>query len=132
MDIPEKDVESMALRMGSRDVSLDQPLKDSEGGTTFLDLQPGRDDLSVDDQIGHLEEVQLLEENIDQLRSQLNEREGYLLDNRLLSDSPLTLQEIGDKYGITREAVRQMESRLIKKLKAQYFKSDANEGHESP
>ena len=51
------------------------------------------------------------------LRPELNEREQFLLDARLLSDEPMTLQEIGDKYGTTREAVRQMEARVMAKIK---------------
>lgn len=47
----------------------------------------------------------------------MNEKEQFLLDARLLAEEPLTLQEIGDKYGTTREAVRQMEARLMQKIK---------------
>ena len=61
----------------------------------------------------------MLREKIHEIRPTLNERELFLLDARLLSDEPLTLQEIGEKYGITREAVRQMEVRLMEKLRKQ-------------
>ena len=58
-----------------------------------------------------------LNKKIDELRPTLNEREKILLEERILNDEPLTLQEIGEKYGITREAVRQAEVRLMKKIK---------------
>jgi RNA polymerase sigma-32 factor len=51
-------------------------------------------------------------------REGLNERETALLDRRILSDSPLSLQALGDRFGTSREAVRQAEVRLMKKLKA--------------
>ena len=56
-------------------------------------------------------------------RKDLAERELALLDERILSDSPLTLQVLGDRFGTSREAVRQSEVRLMKKLKQ--FLADA-------
>jgi RNA polymerase sigma-32 factor len=47
----------------------------------------------------------------------LNERERTILDERILSEEPLTLQALGDKFGTSREAVRQAEARLMKRLK---------------
>ena len=63
-------------------------------------------------------------EKISDLRPNLNPREIELLDDRLLSDDPLTLQEIGEKYKISREAVRQMEARLIKKIRQLMVESE--------
>jgi RNA polymerase sigma-32 factor len=71
----------------------------------------------VDDTLGLQEQLHQLTEKIDEIRPSLNERESFLLEARLLSDEPLTLQEIGEKYGITREAVRQMEARLLEKIR---------------
>jgi RNA polymerase sigma-32 factor len=51
-------------------------------------------------------------------REQLKGKEAVIFDKRLLTDEPMTLQEIGDRFGISRERVRQIESRLKKKLKA--------------
>ena len=117
LGISEKEVMDMSQRMSGRDVSLDQPLGDDGGSGTLIDLQPGQYEAAPDDELGHNQELTLLTENIDELRPDLNERESFLLDNRLLSEEPMTLQDIGNKYGITREAVRQMEARLIKKIK---------------
>lgn len=116
LDIPEEEVKIMTQRMSGRDVSLDQPIGDSDT-FTMIDLQRDQYEVALDDELGLQEEIQILTENIDNIRPQLNDKETYLLENRLLSESPLTLQEIGDKYGITREAVRQMETRLIEKIK---------------
>ena len=51
-------------------------------------------------------------------KEQLKGKEAVIFDKRLLTEDPITLQEIGDKFGISRERVRQIESRLKKKLKA--------------
>ena len=53
----------------------------------------------------------------------LNEKEQYILHNRLLSDEPITLREIGERYNITRERVRQLEARLVEKI-GQHMKND--------
>lgn len=118
LGIPENEVRDMAQRVSNRDVNLDKPVDDSSGsGLKFGDLQKDSSEISLDDKLAHQEELSILRKNLDELRKDLNEREIILLEERLLNDEPLTLQEIGEKYGITREAVRQAEVRLMKKIK---------------
>lgn len=116
LGIPEDEVEMMAQRMSGRDISLDRPLDDDSGGT-LMDFQKSTSDMSVDERIAHEEELEFLKEKLREIRPELSEREKIILDERILSDEPLTLQEIGEKHGITREAVRQMEVRVMKKIK---------------
>lgn len=123
LGIPEDEVQMMANRMSGRDISLDRPL-DDDSGTRALDMQKG-DLQTPDDEIARQEELSFLHEAIESLKPDLSEREKIILDERILADEPLTLQEIGEKYGITREAVRQMEARLMKKIKEMYEKSQA-------
>ncbi len=76
------------------------------------DLGPG-----VEETLANKEISTLL---LDQLRAivpNLNEKEQVILNDRLLSDSPRTLREIGEEFGVTRERVRQIEARLLKKLR---------------
>lgn len=115
MGIPAEEVEQMAQRMSGRDVSLSTPL-DSESGTQMIDVQKSSV-TSIDDELGLNQELSVLKEKLEELRPELSDREKIILEERLLADEPLTLQEIGEKYGITREAVRQMEARLMKKIK---------------
>lgn len=115
LGIPEDEVEMMANRMSGRDVSLDRPL-DEDAGTRAVDLQKG-DSMTPDEELAKQEELSYLHKTIESLKPHLSEREKIILDERILADEPLTLQEIGEKYGITREAVRQMEARLMKKIK---------------
>lgn len=117
LGVSEKDVVDMQKRMSQRDVSLDQPLN-SDGDGRLMDLQSEADPTNVDEELGRREELAALEEQIEGLRSELSERELELLDERLLADDPLTLQEIGERHGVSREAVRQMEARLLEKIKS--------------
>lgn len=115
LGVSESDVESMSQRMQGRDVSLQTTIDDS-GKATLLDFEASND-LPIDEKIGQDEMLSLLHEGIEELRDSLNDRERELLEDRLLADEPLTLQEIGEKYGVTREAVRQMENRLMLKIR---------------
>lgn len=117
LGIPEEDVAEMHARLSGRDVSLDAPVGDGEGGARLMDYQSEADSSSLVEDLGTKEEVTQLLEGIEELKPTLNEKEKFLLEARLLADEPMTLQEIGDKYGTTREAVRQMEARLIEKIK---------------
>lgn len=117
LGVSEKDVVDMQKRMSQRDVSLDQPLS-SDGDARLMDIQSEADPTNVDDELGRREEIAALREQIEALRSELSERELELLDERLLADDPLTLQEIGERHGVSREAVRQMETRLLEKIKS--------------
>lgn len=115
MGIPTEEVEEMAKRLSGRDISLNTPLDD--GSTTqLMDVQKSTG-LNIDDELAKNEELSVLKAQLEELRPELSDREKIILEERLLADEPLTLQEIGEKYGITREAVRQMEARLMKKIK---------------
>ena len=115
LGIPEEEVQEMSRRIQGRDVSLNQPIS-GENSSTLIDSQRSQN-LDMDEVIGNQEEINILKKHIDSLIPTLNPREKILLEERLLADEPLTLQEIGEKYGITREAVRQAEARLMKKIK---------------
>ena len=117
LGIPEDEVRDMAMRMSGRDVSLDKPL-DEESGTSLGDLQRDTSGQNLDEALANEEQLDILKRKIEEIRPELSDREKIILDERILNDEPLTLQEIGEKYGITREAVRQMEARLMKKIKA--------------
>ncbi len=130
LGVSEEEVETMSRRLSGRDVSLSTPVDGDSSSTTLLDFE-ATDAPGADETIGHLEEMQVLRENLEKIRPQLNEKETYLLEKRLLADEPLTLQEIGDHYGTTREAVRQMEVRVLGKLRAAMSESLGGLGEES-
>jgi RNA polymerase sigma-32 factor len=110
----------MAKRLRSRDVSLDKPAghNEDEAATPLSSLLKKEDgSLPLDEQMALDEQLKILMDAVERLKSSLTDKEKILLEERILSDEPLTLQEIGDKYKITREAVRQTEARLMKKIK---------------
>lgn len=123
LGIPEDEVRDMAMRMSGRDLSLDRPL-DDESGTSLGDLQKNVNEQPLDEVLAHEEQLEILKKKIEEIRPDLSDREKIILDERILNDDPLTLQEIGEKYGITREAVRQMEARLMKKIKSKMEETD--------
>lgn len=122
LGIPEDEVRDMTMRMSGRDVSLDRPL-DDDSGVSLGDLQSSANDQPLDEVLAKEEQLQILKQKIEELRPELSAREKIILEERILNDDPLTLQEIGEKYGITREAVRQMEARLLKKIKSKMAES---------
>ena len=118
------EVAEMDLRMGSRDVSLHEFIGD-EGDTTHIDLLAYEGD---DQEVALIknEEKSLVKSNIANALANLNERESYIILKRVMADNPETLQEIGNKFNITRERARQIEKQALKKvqLALPYLKPD--------
>jgi RNA polymerase sigma-32 factor len=115
LQVSEAEIEQMDQRLSRQDMSLDISIgEDSEN--TRLDflpaLGPGIEDILSSNQISTI-----LLENLKTIASTLSDKEQAILNERLLSDSPVTLREIGDRFGVTRERVRQIEARLLEKLK---------------
>ncbi|MEK6554818.1 MAG: sigma factor-like helix-turn-helix DNA-binding protein, partial [Bdellovibrionota bacterium] len=106
-----------------RDLSLSTPTSD-DSNSTLIDMQADASEVMPDDAVGHAEELSILREQLDIIRPHLNDRELFVLENRLLSDEPMTLQEIGDKYKMTREAARQLEGRVMDKLRKQMVSAE--------
>lgn len=113
--VSEEDVTQVEQALSAHDVSLDAPVGDDSErtrGESFAASGP-----SVEEQVARRELQQKMQVALAAFRTGLNERERAILDERLLSDDPVTLQVIGDRFGTTREAVRQAEARLMARLK---------------
>ncbi|NCD24533.1 MAG: sigma-70 family RNA polymerase sigma factor [Deltaproteobacteria bacterium] len=117
LQVSESDIIEMGQRLGQHDVSLDMQIGD-DSSYTPMDFIPALE-AGIEEQMASDEISTLIHDNIDAIRAGLNEKERDILEQRLLADSPITLREIGDKYGITRERVRQIEARLLQKIKHQ-------------
>ncbi len=114
--VTEEDVRDVQKALASRDVSLDAPVGDEDErsrGETFAAEQP-----TVEEEVARRELQERVQATLGRFRETLNERERTILDRRILSEEPATLQELGDRFGTTREAVRQQESRLMSRLRA--------------
>jgi RNA polymerase sigma-32 factor len=114
-DTTEENVIEMEQRLGDWEPSLDQPVgegwKETRGDLLSTDRE------LFDTTIADYEMQRIFSRKLRDIKGQLDEKEIELLEKRLLSDTPLTLQEIGDKYHITKERVRQIENRLKKKIR---------------
>lgn len=120
LGVSEKEVVDMDQRLSSWDVSLNAPLKD-DSDTTRADLLSIETE-TTEDTMAKKEMDVLLHQKINEFRKQMSERELDIFDRRIFSDSPETLQEIGDRYQISRERVRQVEKNIIKKMRVFFQK----------
>ncbi len=115
LGVSEAEIEQMDQRLAKQDMSLDIQMGD-DSDTTRLDFLPALGP-GIEEVLGSSQISALLLENLKTLAPTLSDKEQAILNERLLSDSPVTLREIGDRYGVTRERVRQIEARLLEKLK---------------
>ncbi len=121
LNVRERDVIEMDQRLGSWELSLDQPLGPDTDGT-LLDILPAQEK-PADEQLADVELRTLFRAKLAEFAKTLNERDEDILRNRILSETPLTLDDLGDKYGVTKERTRQLEARIIKRLQ-DYLKKE--------
>jgi len=113
--VKEKEVIQMDQRMSSWEASLDAPMRD-DAERSLMDFLPASKEL-IDGKLEDNEIKSILYEKLKDFKKTLKDKELYIYQNRILAENPATLQEIGDKYGITRERTRQIEERLLRKIK---------------
>jgi RNA polymerase sigma-32 factor len=115
LEVNEKVVAEMSQRMGSRDTSLDVELTEGEGYTmlnTLADKQDNQEELLL----AH-EEQQLNTKRTSIALEILKPRERRIIEQRILTDSPKTLQDLADEFGVSRERIRQIEQNALSKLR---------------
>ena len=116
LNVKEREIEEMDIRLSHRDVSLDASINE-DGDSTYIDhLVDGGE--SQETTLIKMEESALVKKHIAGALANLNERESYIIKYRIMADKPETLQEIGNKFSITRERARQIEKEALKKLRA--------------
>ncbi len=118
LKVKEDDVIEVEARIKARDWSLDQAFGEDKS-LTGIDM--------LEDDSPSQEELLLAQETeatvgdaMEKALEKLDTRERFIIDKRFFEDTPWTLQQIGDRFGTTRERVRQLEKRALKKLKAQF------------
>lgn len=121
LNVRERDVIEMDQRLGNWELSLDQPIGEDQE-STLLDVLPSHQE-PADEQLADHQLKTLFRAKLAEFIKTLEERDEDILRNRILSDSPLTLDDLGNKYGITKERTRQLEARIIKRLR-DYVKKD--------
>lgn len=114
LDVSEAEIVEMNRRISSRDASLNTPLGEDEGmefQDTLVDETPSPEALAIQNDEASRRRRLL----VDALKT-LNERERHIFVERRLKDDPITLEELGQQYGISRERVRQLEARAFEKV----------------
>jgi RNA polymerase sigma-32 factor len=118
LDVTKEEIIEMEQRMSSRDLSLDAPFDEGQE-LTHLELLR-EDSPNQEEAIAQEEEKRIQEREVQNAMKRLNEKEVYVIRNRIMSEEPLTLQQIGDHLKLSRERVRQIESEALKKLKKEF------------
>lgn len=116
LNISEKEIKEMQQRLASHTVSLDSTSDSSFITKDFLNVN----EVDVGDDLQQKQEIRHLKSSVDQVKPLLNPKELYILENRTLSDFPKTLQAIGHHFGVTRESIRQIEDKLLKKIREKF------------
>lgn len=117
MDVSEDEINAMNRRLMARDASLNAPLSQDEEGAEFQDTlvddNPSPEYIAAESQ-----ELSFRRELLQDAMADLNDRERDIIAERRLKDDPMTLEELGERYGISRERVRQLEVRAFEKISA--------------
>ncbi len=115
--VDEREVVEMDGRLASSDASLDAPVGDAEGrqvsrGELLRATSAGPDEVAE-----RAELTDALRTHLEAFRQTLEGKEAIIFDERLIAEEPRTLQELGDRFGVSRERVRQVEARLTGRLR---------------
>jgi RNA polymerase sigma-32 factor len=114
LDVRKEEVTQMEQRLEGRDLSLNAPLQE-DTRQTYLDMLPAGEPL--EERVADVQFKEVFNQKIEEFSLTLKGKEDFLLKNRLLAENPLTLQSAGDQLHISRERARQIEKRVLEKLK---------------
>lgn len=115
LQVAEEEVIQMEMRLSARDFSLDAHM-DENGKQTHLDMLASGA-IAPEQQVAQAEERALVRGQVKEAMGVLNPKERYIVENRLMADEPMTLQQIGEHFQISRERARQIEGNVIRKLR---------------
>jgi RNA polymerase sigma-32 factor len=116
LNVKASDVREMEQRMGGRDLSLDAPIGE-EGDTTHLDFVES-ESASQADEVADRQEADMTRARVRLAKQRLDPRERFIIEQRIMGDTEMTLSELGEHFGFSRERARQLEIRAKDKLKA--------------
>jgi len=115
LDVKEEEVVEMTQRLGGWEVSLSSPMGEDSREAFGAFLPDPR--TPIDDQLSEMENRDLLMKSLREFRKTLSGKEADIFDNRIMAEKPLTLQDLGDKYNISRERIRQLQEKIINQIK---------------
>ncbi|RKH56753.1 RNA polymerase factor sigma-32 [Corallococcus aberystwythensis] len=117
LNVKPAEVREMEQRMGGRDLSLDAPVGE-DGDATHLDFVES-ESASHADEVADRQQAGLTRTLVQRALMRLDPRERFIIEQRVMSDSEMTLSELGEHFGFSRERARQLEIRAKDKLKAE-------------
>jgi len=123
LDVKEEEVEDMEKRLAYTDISLEAPVHD-ESDDTIMDMMKSGE--NVEEVVAEQEKSGIIAKKVEEFKKTLNEKELLIFEQRIMAEEPSTLQEIGARFSISRERVRQIENRVLKKFKER-FKGEIEE-----
>ena len=112
LKVSSADIEHMEQRLYHGDVSLEAP-QHGDGDALMDTIGSGED---VEEALIEKDYTEMLHKKLGDFKKLLNEKERFILDNRIMAENPLTLREIGERFNTSRESVRQMQAKLSKSL----------------
>jgi RNA polymerase sigma-32 factor len=115
LHVKPSEVREMEQRMGGRDLSLDAPMGD-DGGNTHVDFVVS-EGIAQDDEVADKEEAGIVSTRVQTALRRLDPRERFIIEQRVMNERPMTLKELGEHFGFSRERARQLEIRAKEKLK---------------
>lgn len=128
LDVREDEVVHMTQRLAARELSIDAPLsEDSRDQYRDILAAPG---MGLGKKVSEKQRREVFSTEIKKFRKKLTGREADIFDNRIMAEDPETLQQLGDKYGISRERVRQVEGKIVNNAKQWLEKKIPNFEHD--
>ncbi|MCX5798050.1 MAG: RNA polymerase factor sigma-32 [Proteobacteria bacterium] len=123
LDVREEEVEEMQKRLAYTDISLETPVSD-ESDDTIMDMMDTGE--NIEEIVADKENSEILARKVAEFKKTLNDKETFIFENRIMAEEPMTLQDIGAKFKISRERVRQIETKVLKKF-TERFKGELTE-----
>ncbi len=115
LDVKEEEVVEMSQRLGGWEISLSAPVGD-ESRESYEALLPDPG-IGVDELLSDHQSSKILKDSLKEFRKTLSGKEAEIFDKRIMAEKPVTLQDLGDKYSISRERVRQIQEKTVKNIK---------------
>jgi len=128
LNVKATEVREMEQRMGGRDLSLDAPIGE-DGDSTHMDFVES-ESVSAVDEVADRQEAQMTRERVRQAMLRLDPRERFIIEQRVMGDAEMTLSELGEHFGFSRERARQLEIRAKDKLKVALSELMIEEGYQ--
>ena len=120
LDASTVEIEDMEMRLYHGDVSLEAP-QYGDGDSLMDTIGSGED---IEETLIEKDHTEMLHERLGAFKKQLSEKECFIFDHRIMAEDPLTLREIGERFNVSRESVRQIQAKISRNLASNLRSSD--------